>query len=475
VSQSRTEAILGWIKQNPELMDTCEIPKSIFKSERERRILTALERLHNNGQSIDDIALKEETGIDSSFIISLDEGLQRITADSFRIHVLREQIRGIDAEFFKETIKQEPIFLSGAPHSLTKAGELLRKRNELELKISGDKNETADTIEDLAIKEIPKIDWLIHPIVARHNLTILGAIKGVGKSLFVTQLGLYAASGTSPLISDDIIIKKPQKVLLIQQEVSEPGMKDRLEKMCKEKKFQLEGRFRQKTTTGDWWDLTTDSGMQKIQGLVERYESDILILDPLYTFAQRGVIHEEGILPVMAKISALKDKYNLGIVLVHHFSNKGDPDEPRHMSGRFMGASMIANTADVLIAMDFLHPKYKSQKLPLPYNHYASLEITTRHGEWPERFTIERQKDRLLFHRSAIWQELGKLILPEQIKDIIAAHDGEALQKDVIDELKSVATATTIKRAIDEAAEQGFIEKEILPGRGSPAILRLKQ
>lgn len=472
--QSQTEAILGWIIQNPELLKACDVPKRIFTSERERRIFNTLIKLYGNGQPTDVIAIKRETGVDLPYLNSLDDALQRISADSFRSHVLREQIRGIDSEIFKETEKQQRIFLKGAPHSLDKAKELFKKRSELELKISNDKNETAETIEDLATKEIPKIDWLIHPIVVRHNLTILGAIKGVGKSLFVTQLGLYAASGTSPFISDDINIEKPQNILLIQQEVSESGMKDRIEKMRMEKVFQLEGRFRQKTTTGSWWDLTTDIGMQKIKGLVERYEPDILILDPLYTFAQRGVIHEEGILPVMAKISAIKDQYNLGVVLVHHFSNKADPDEPGHMSGRFMGASMIANTADVLIAMDFLHPKYKSQQLPLPYNHYATLEITTRHGEWPERFTVERHKDCLLFHKSAIWQELGKLILPEQIKDIVVAHDGEALQKDVIDKLINVATATTIKRAIEEASEQGLIEKGFLPGRGNPAILRLK-
>jgi len=472
--ESQDEVILGWITENPDLYNPHKFPKYILKSDKQHRLISAIDKLLEKNSPIDIFTIQRESGLDFSYLSSLIEGLHRVDERHFEAYVQQLVEKYYQGELFKETEKQGKAYCDGVPVDLSKTKDIIAKIDQIESK-SGELELTASTIEDLALEDISEIDWLVHPIVARHNSTLLGGIKGVGKSLLVNQLGLYAASGASPFISDQINIPKPCKVLLVQQEVSLPGMKNRFEKMRMEKTFQLEGRFRQKTTTGNWWSLASDDGLRKIKMLIEEHEPDILILDPLYTFAQDGVNRDQEIAPVISRISALKDQYNLGIIIVHHFTNKEDPNEPRHMSGRFMGSSMIANAADVLVAMDFLHPNYKSRQLPLPYNHYANIEITTRHGEWPDRITIERRMGELLFHKSELWQELGRLITPGQIADILAANDGEMHQKDLIEYFKDDATPSTVKRAIEEALNQGVIQKEFLPGRGNPAILRIRQ
>lgn len=338
----------------------------------------------------------------------------------------------------------------------------------------GSEDEIAETIEELAIRPIPEIERLINPFVERRGYTLVGAIKGVGKSLFVTQLALHYASGYSPFLQDDFTIEKPGNVLLIQQEVSEPGMKDRLMKMRMERVFDLQERFRQKTTTGHSWHLTENDDLAKLKMLIEKYEPDILILDPLYTFSQGGLNSDKDAAPIIEILLDLKTNYNLGLVVVHHFSNKGRDEDMIATVGKFMGASMIANSADNTIAIEFLNPKYKEQILPLPYNHYCTIEIGTRHGEWPQKFCVERKKDGLLFHKSTIWQDIGKNIIPGQIEDLLAANDGEMLQKDVIETLAGDGTRTTVRRAIDEAIKKGTITKHTLPGKGSPKILRSK-
>ena len=141
-----------------------------------------------------------------------------------------------------------------------------------------------------------------------------------------------------------------------------------------------------------------------------------------------------------------------------------------------MGNSSLANAADVLISLDFLHPRYKNQLLPLPFNHYACVEISTRHGEWPARFTIEREKDNILFDLSSIWQVLNKILVPGQIEDLLVDNDGEMLQRDLIEKFKDKASRSTVVNAIHEEIKGNRIEKTTLQDRkGKPVLLRLKE
>jgi hypothetical protein len=360
---------------------------------------------------------------------------------------------------------------------ITAVQDLLRQAEKYQPPKEKEEEGNALSIEELAFLQIPEIDWLIKPIVERFGFCLTGAQKGVGKSLFVTQMALHAASGTPSFLIEDIKIVKPLNVLLVQQEVSLPGMKDRLIKMRKEKIFNLEGRFRQKTTTGAWWNLTNKEDYKKLIRLIEKYRPDILILDPLYTFYPKELNTSGDISPMMKILSDLKSNFNLGLVVVHHFSNKEDADEVQQRSsvGRFMGHSMIANSADTTIGLDFLHPKYRQQTLPLPYQNYVMVEITTRHGEWPARFAIERKHGFLLFEKSTIWQDLGRSIVPGRIEEILEVNDGELLQKDLIGLLIKEASPTTIRRGIDEALKQGSITKQGLPGKGNPVMLRIRK
>jgi len=332
------------------------------------------------------------------------------------------------------------------------------------------------TVEELAIAQIDPIEWYAQPIIGKNMFTLIGGIKGIGKSLFITQLALFLASGKTPFISDEITIGQQKKVLLIQQEVSLPAMQERLLKMRMGESLDLGGRFLQKTTAGRWLKLTEEPDRSEVQRLIEKYQPDVLFLDPLYTFTALGLNRDQDAGPLLEALFSLKDNFGIGVAVVHHFSNKEDPLELRHMSGRFMGNSSLANAADVLISLDFLHPRYKNHLLPLPFNHYADVEISTRHGEWPPRFTIERERDNILFGLSSIWQMLHKILVPGQIEDVLNDNDGEMLQCDLIEKFKDTASRSTVMRAIQEAVRSKKIEKIMLQDRaGKPVLLRLKE
>jgi hypothetical protein len=316
----------------------------------------------------------------------------------------------------------------------------------------------AETVEEILKMAIPPIEWQIKSLAERRGYTLIGAIKGVGKSLFVTSLGLHYAAGKPFFMLPEFEIDNPGRVLYVQQEVSLSGMKDRLYKMQRDANFNLEGRFRQKTTTGQPWNLNEEGDREKLIKLVEFHRPDMLILDPLYTFCV-DVNNLKAVSEVMSFLLQLKTDYDLGLVVVHHFSNKPKDDVFISTVGRFMGSSNIANAADVTIAMEFLGGEYKHQNLELPYNHYATVEVTTRHGEWPQKFAAERKDDGLLFHHSGIWDEMGKKIMPDQILRILAENSGEMLQKDLTHLLTDQASYRTIHKAIVALEEAAQIER----------------
>lgn len=468
--------ILGALLLDPSLFEKVSGLSEAFDSENARRVFGALKRNFETGTPLDlgILAHDLKESVPEAYLSGLLDGYPRslatpeIVAEKIhRVRLAKEKCRLLQ-------IIEREAKAGGGDFSLVEIDTALGKIRRLGEGVDTEM-QTAATAEELAAMQIPEIDWLIEPVIERFGFCLVGAQKGVGKSLFVTQLALHAASGISPFLIEEIRIPRPLNTLLIQQEVSLPGMKDRLCKMRTEKAFNLEGRFRQKTTTGAWWNLTDRADYEKLICLIEKYRPDLIILDPLYTFYPKELNTSGDISPMMKILSDLKSNFGLGLVVVHHFSNKSDPDEVEFRSsvGRFMGHSMIANSADTTIGLDFLHPKYRQQTLPLPYQNYITVEITTRHGAWPARFCLERKRDVLLFEKSSIWQDLGRCLIPGQIEDVLDANDGQMLQKDVIEALAKDARRTTVRRAIDEALRSGKVTKEALPGKGHPVLLRL--
>ncbi len=332
----------------------------------------------------------------------------------------------------------------------------------------------AETVENILNMDIPPIEWQIKSLVERRGFTLLGAIKGVGKSLCVTSLGLHYAAGRSPFLHSDFIIEKPGRCLYLQQEVSLSGMKDRLFKMQSERAFDLRGRFKQRTTTGSPWNLNQKKDRERLIRMLDLHEPDLLILDPFYTFCI-DTNNLKAVSEVLGFLLQLKTDYNVGLVVVHHFSNKPKEDIFISTVGRFMGSSTIANAADVTVAMEFLDSRYKHQTLTWSYNHYATMEVTTRHGEWPQKFAVERKGDSLLFSLSDIWSEMGKKILPETIEQLLRDNNGEMFQKDIIELLADKASQTTIHNTIKRLEDEGRIERPDVNFEGkSMKKLRLK-
>ncbi|MFC2142060.1 AAA family ATPase [Acidobacteriota bacterium] len=329
--------------------------------------------------------------------------------------------------------------------------------------------------EDFLRKSFPEIERIVDPFLERNGFTLVGGTKGVGKSLFVVQMALHIASGKSGFLN--CAIDKPCNVLLIQQEVSENGMHDRLNKMVSEGGFETQRRFFLKTTTENQWHLTIKEHKDRIIAMIEQTSADVLILDPLYTFFPGELNQAKDISQIIQPMMELKTGYDLSLVVVHHFSNKSGPDDPKPIQGKFIGHSNLTNAADITVGINCLPPNFKDPSLPLPFSHYAKIETTTRHHEWPEDLYIERKEGSLLFTPSNVWIERGRTVPPPEIVDFVKECGGEKLQKEVIAYFKRTKKVheTTIRKSIKEAIRMGGLQKASVPGTHNMKILKIPE
>lgn len=330
-----------------------------------------------------------------------------------------------------------------------------------------------ETISELLSNTIPDIEKLVDPVVERNGFTLLGGVKGAGKSLFVINLALYYTSGKSPFLNCKI--QKPGRVLLIQQEISLSGFQSRIRKIMEEEEFSHQDRFSHLTTTGNNLKLTDQEDFDKIRKSVNDAKPDILILDPLSTFNSSKENTYEDMSKITEKINQLKIEFQIGVILTHHISSKQNPDHPNtpvEIAGQFRGHTALPDAADILVLLKRLPPQQKNQKLPLNYDHYLMLEIQLRNGEAPERYAIERGEDGLIFRVSNIMQDIGKKILPGEIYELVITNGGEMLQVEIVERLIEKAHPNTIYKAIDLEIERGNLMKSRLYEKHGKMIVK---
>jgi KaiC/GvpD/RAD55 family RecA-like ATPase len=334
-----------------------------------------------------------------------------------------------------------------------------------------------ETIEDILRMPEQKIDRLIDPIVERNGFTLIGGMKGIGKSLFVTNMALYYATGKSDFLT--FAIKKPGKVLLIQQEVSRIGFRDRIKKITRDGDFDstLAKHFTVLTTTGTPLKLYRSQDLDRIKKEIAKAKPDITIFDPLETFVSNE--NDPRHMPqIVDALNRLKTEFETAIVVVHHISSKQNPKSPFYpitLAGLFRGHSSLSDAADVLVGLLWLPQNFKQQTLPLPYENYCKVEIHTRHGEKPADFCIERPERGLIFRLSNIWHESGRKICPWEILEMLRGNGGAMPQADIIRHYSGKAHENTVIKAIQELETEGKISRTPAPGKGRPLLIQLKQ
>jgi len=463
--------VLSYIVKQPDLLNKVDIDKEFFRKQEHRLIFREIAA---GNTALQDIAEKIKDQVSLTYIAELGAG----THSGISVDILQSNIRKIKISRLNHEIhKALSAGVNTGKHDDKKLQGLYEEIRRIEESdgASNSKKRWIGTSEEFIDLEIDRVEKLADPIAGRNELIEIGGVKGSHKSFFITLLALHMTSGKSPFLNDYITIQKPTRFILIQQEVSLEEMRHRVEMMKRAGGFTTGNKFIPWTTTGEPLKILNDKDYNEIRRQLDKYKPDTLALDPLATFHVSRENVFEDMAQLLHRFSQLRTEYNLALIFTHHYSSKlklSDPNAPEELAGWFRGHTTLTDAADVLIGLHRLPGQRDNPNLMKAYEDYNLVQIQLRNGRWPDRFAIEFDEDTFLLKESSVWEEIGKKIFPNQIKALIEANDGEMLQKDVFPNFPGIA-ATTVKRAIQAAKDQGLIEKDRLPGQGNPVILRI--
>lgn len=327
-----------------------------------------------------------------------------------------------------------------------------------------------ENLRDFMEREIPTREVFLENWIERKALTILGGEQKVGKSIIALNIAKSLAIGRNFL---GFKVLKPRKVLLIQQEISDSAMKERITKMLKKEDSPLlDENFLIKNTTGSLLKITKPEDRKQLFKEIEEYKPDLIIFDPLSTFHDKKENDEKEMAEVFDYFFEIVHKFKVAILVIHHY---GKPAIAQRQGSHLLrGHSIIGDRADAIIVFNKLPERYKNTQLPQPYNCYAEIQFILRNDAAPDNIIVERDSEDLWYRPYDLYGNLGRKILPEKIKKIIEENGGGMLQKELIEILLEQASRTVIFKAIHEAKEKEYIEDEIIPGRGNPVSLKLK-
>jgi hypothetical protein len=327
-----------------------------------------------------------------------------------------------------------------------------------------------ESILDFRARDVKDRDIFMEYWLEREGLTILASEHKTGKSILAMNVAISLALGQDFL---DFKIPSARKVLLVQQEISEPAMKDRVEKMLtpglKGELANLIFFNRQEQTLK----ISKPQDREILNKIVQDRKIDLVIFDPLAILHEKKESDNSDMSVILDYFAELMKKYSIGILVIHHFKKPSQKEKQDSYAMR--GASVLGDRPDSIIVSTRLPEKYNRTPFPQPFRNYAQLTFKLRNDEEPEDIVIERNSETLWYSRYDLPGYLGKKIPPTMVADIIKMNGGSCLQADVLRNLEGIASHRIAFEAISEARKLGLVKAQQLPGKGSPLVLMLPE
>lgn len=327
----------------------------------------------------------------------------------------------------------------------------------------------SESILEFLDRPIKERDIFMKYWLEREGLTFLAGEHKTGKSILAMNVAISLALGREFLGFE---IPSPRKVLLVQQEISDPAMKDRIDKMIKSVPRDMLANLANlvfPTRQEQAWKLSRPRDLDKLGTIVQANGIDLIIFDPLATFHDKKENDNTDMSGILEYFAYLKRRYSVGILVIHHY---GKPTkEERQGSYRMRGASVLGDRSDANITSTCLPERYRQTPFPQPFENYALLTFKLRSDEAPECVVIERDSETLWYSGYELPGYLGKKIPPTMVADLVKMNRGSYQQADLLRNLEGIASHRTAFEAISEARKLGLVRALQLPGKGSPLLL----
>jgi hypothetical protein len=197
--------------------------------------------------------------------------------------------------------------------------------------------------EEMRTLKIEKERYLIEDLIAEGTLTVLGGEEGVGKSMFLMNLGMGLASGIRRFLGWRI--QAPAKVLYLNNEMGDSKFIRRFQSMAKSldklnlEKFSAPQHFPQ-------FDISKGPLIE----YVSTKRPDLIIFDCMYLMHDADENDASEMKSFIRDVAVFAREYNSAIILAHHLKKgrKGDLLN----SHRLRGSTAITAFADNVFILD---------------------------------------------------------------------------------------------------------------------------
>ena len=175
--------------------------------------------------------------------------------------------------------------------------------------------------------------WLIQDIWLKRSHGIVAGEPKCFKSIITLDMAVSVASG-QPLW-DQFPVEEQGPVLVVQNENADWIIRDRLEKITASK--QLVGKVQVSPTleiqfapelplyflNNYGYNFADPLHRQSLEVMVQEIKPVLIIFDPLYLMFDGDVNSAKELQPVLFWLLELKNKYNTGVLVVHHWNKNG--------------------------------------------------------------------------------------------------------------------------------------------------------
>lgn len=180
-------------------------------------------------------------------------------------------------------------------------------------------------------------DWVIPGLFERGDRLIVTGHEGLGKTTWIRQMGICAASGINPITLDHL--DRPVRGLVVDVENSEKQWRRETFNMAATAASHgiASPRDNLWVHCGGRMDLRRDKDLGLVHRLVDEHEPEILFIGPIYRLVPTGINSDEEAAPLIAALDTLRDR---GLVLVMEAHAPKGQNGERNLAPRGSAALM---------------------------------------------------------------------------------------------------------------------------------------
>lgn len=311
-----------------------------------RLVFAAIFDLYFEGESTDPTAIAarlEET--DEIEAVGGRAGVAEATGGDFMgldlkrlpTHVARlKRLAAMKVGLTESLALRDEASAAGDPEAL--AEHFRNAAEEIEAQLSMSDSTDEYTIDGLLALADEGYDWVVEGCLERSDVFMLTAGGGVGKSLFMLQFALQAATGRHPFSPGRPIT--PVKAFYVQVENSPNEEGRRVRSMIAT--AELHGLNRDNFVAWmpkDGVNLATAKGMAQLRSKIVRHRPDIVVLSPWKDFhdgfASQGDGGEGAFVKIKRQLDTMLRKYRFALLIEAHASGaQSGSIDPEHYRPR---------------------------------------------------------------------------------------------------------------------------------------------